>query len=103
MCPVSLGSRYWCYPAGRLVTHFFLQSMQMVPVPPGATDVMGHALCGLGVVGVGLVGSVGLWGSSGTCRFQGPMGGRGGGVACPSESYLLTQLVYLLAGIVSVG
>lgn len=54
MCPVSLGSRYWCYPAGRLVTHFFLQSMQMVPVPPGATDVMGHALCGLGVVGVGV-------------------------------------------------
>lgn len=53
MCPVSLGSRYWCYPAGRPVTHFFLQSMQMVPVPPGVTDAMGHASCGLGVVGVG--------------------------------------------------
>lgn len=63
----------------------------------------GTLYVGWELLGWGLVGSVGLWGSSGTCRFQGPMGGRGGGVACPSESYLLTQLVYLLAGIVSVG
>lgn len=28
------------------------------------------------------------------------MGGRGGGVACPAESYLITQLVYLLSVVV---
>lgn len=77
MCPVSLGSRYWCYPAGRLVTHFFLQSMQMVPVPPGATDVMGHALCGLGVVGVGVGWFCGFVGFQWDLQVSGSNGWQG--------------------------